>query len=249
MRVPRIALDQSLAVGDQVALSSDTAHHLLRVLRLPDGAAIRVFNGDPGDWHASLAVQGKRSAHARIERFEARTAEPPLAITLVQGISRGQRMDYTLEKAVELGVSAVLPVVMERTQAAPAGERVVRKARHWQGVLEAAAAQSGRTRQPALGAQTGFRDWLATARPDQEPCVLLDPDGDFSPASLWDPQEAPGRMTLVAGPEGGFSPAERDAARAAGCQGLRLGPRILRTETAAVAALAALQVLYGDLGM
>lgn len=248
MRIPRIGLDQPLAAGNTIELPADTAHYLLRVLRLPDGAAIRIFNGESGDWHATLAVLGKRSARARIERFEARTAESPLAITLVQGISRGQRMDYTLEKAVELGVAAVIPVVMDRTQAAPSGERVERKARHWHGVLAAAAAQSGRTRQPDLAPQTGFRDWLASVRPAQEPCVLLDPDGAYAPPGLWGTAPTPARMTLVAGPEGGFSPSERDAAGAAGCLGLRLGPRILRTETAAVAALTALQMLYGDLG-
>lgn len=249
MHIPRVPLDQRLAIGDRVALPADTVHHLLRVLRLRDGAALRLFNGEPGDWHATLEISGKRAAHARVESFEARAVEPPLAITLVQGISRGQRMDYTLEKAVELGVSAVVPVVMERTQAAPSGERIARKARHWQGVLAAAAAQSGRTRQPTLGEQTGFREWLATAQPDPaHPHLLLDPASDCGPQRLAHDRPQIERLTLLAGPEGGFSPAERDAAFAAGCQGIRLGPRVLRTETAAVAALTALQVVYGDLG-
>ncbi len=249
MHIPRVPIEQQLTIGDRVALPADTAHHLLRVLRLRDGATIRLFNGEPGDWHATLEISGKRAAHVRIESFEARTIEPPLPITLVQGISRGQRMDYTLEKAVELGVSTVVPVVMERTQAAPAGERIARKARHWQGVLTAAAAQSGRTRQPTLCEQVGFRDWLATAHPDLEhPHLLLDPASEYGPQHLAHQDAAPQRLTLLAGPEGGFSPAEREAAFSAGCQGLRLGPRVLRTETAAVAALTALQVLYGDLG-
>ncbi|MEX1081208.1 MAG: 16S rRNA (uracil(1498)-N(3))-methyltransferase [Halofilum sp. (in: g-proteobacteria)] len=247
MRLPRVAIDHPLAPGERVALPADTAHHLLRVLRLRNGAPILLFNGDPGDWHGVLEVAGKRDARVHIHRFEPRDAEAPIAITLVQGISRGQRMDYTLEKAVELGVTTVVPVVMERTQAAPAGERAERKARHWQGVLTAAAAQSGRTCQPRLAPQLGFRSWLTSARTEQEPCVLLDPDGEFRPASLW--PQTPARMTLIAGPEGGFSPAERDAAYAVGCQGLRLGPRILRTETAAVAALTALLVCYGDMGV
>lgn len=249
MHVPRIPIDEAVAIGDRVALSSDTAHHLLRVLRLPDGAELRLFNGEPGDWHATLEVGGKRTAHARIDSFEARAVEPPLDITLVQGISRGQRMDYTLEKAVELGVSTVVPVVMERTQAAPAGERIARKARHWHGVLASAAAQSGRTRQPALAEQVGFRKWLNAARPDAaHPHLLLDPTSEFGPERLFREGTQPQRLTLLAGPEGGFSPKEREAAAAAGCRGLRLGPRVLRTETAAVAALTALQVLYGDLG-
>lgn len=249
MNVPRIPIDETLAVGDRVALTSDTAHHLLRVLRLPDGAALRLFNGAAGDWHATLEVGGKRTAHARIGSFEPRVAEPPLDITLVQGISRGQRMDYTLEKAVELGVSTVVPVVMERTQAAPAGERIARKARHWQGVLAAAAAQSGRTRQPTLAEQRSFHEWLAAAHPDTaHPHLLLDPASKCGPECLASEGVQPTQLTLLAGPEGGFSPAEREAAFAAGCRGLRLGPRVLRTETAAVAALTALQVIYGDLG-
>lgn len=244
MRVPRIPVEVELAEGATLELAGDDAHHLLRVLRLSDGAAVRLFNGAPGDWHGTLAVGPRRRAWVRVERFEARPVEPALQVTLVQGIARGQRMDYMLQKSVELGVSAVVPVVMERTQAAPAGERIAKKARHWRGVIAAAAAQAGRTRMPALAPQTGFRDWLAHADPDDHPHVLLDPDASAGPAGL----SAPQRLTLLAGPEGGFAPAERETAYAAGCTGMRLGPRVLRTETAAVAALAALQALHGDLG-
>lgn len=244
MRVPRAPIDAALAAGERVELPPDTVHHCLRVLRLRDGAALRLFNGAAGDWHARLVVTGKRSAVAEIDSFEPRAVESPLAITLVQGISRGQRMDYTLEKSVELGVTRVVPVVMERSHGAPAGERVARKARHWAGVLAAAAAQSGRTRVPALSQQLGFRAWLETAAPGAHPHVLLDPGAHHGPRGL-DPG---GELTLLAGPEGGFSPAEREAAYAAGCTGMRLGPRVLRTETAAVAALAALQAVHGDLG-
>ncbi|MDZ7788714.1 MAG: 16S rRNA (uracil(1498)-N(3))-methyltransferase [Halofilum sp. (in: g-proteobacteria)] len=244
MRVPRAHIEAELAAGMRVALPEATAHHFLRVLRLPDGAAIRLFNGAPGDWHGQLIVEGKQRASAQIESFEASATESPLELTLVQGISRGQRMDYTLEKCVELGVDHVLPVVMERTQAAPAGERIAKKARHWQGVIAAAAAQSGRTRLPSLAPQSGFREWLEQADATSAPHVLLDPAGDRAPGGI----AATTALTLIAGPEGGFSPGERDAAYAAGCRGMRLGPRILRTETAAVAALALLQGLYGDLG-
>ena len=245
MHVPRIPIDEAVAIGDRIALSSDTAHHLLRVLRLPDGAELRLFNGEPGDWHARLAVSGKHRACAEILSFEPRAVESSLDITLVQGISRGQRMDYTLEKGTELGLSRVVPVVMERSHAAPEGERVARKQRHWRGVLAAAAAQSGRTRVPGLADQRPFADWLAEVDARAHPHVLLDPDAPRGPGGL---EGSPAALTLLAGPEGGFTARERDAAYAAGCRGLRLGPRVLRTETAAVAALAALQACYGDLG-
>ncbi len=244
MRVPRAHIDAQVEAGERVTLPGATAHHFLRVLRLPDGAAIRLFNGDPGDWHGRLIVEGKQRASAEIESFEASATESPLQLTLVQGISRGQRMDYTLEKSVELGVDHVIPVVMERTQAAPAGERIAKKARHWAGVIAAAAAQSGRTRLPSLAPQCGFREWLAQADTTATPSVLLDPAGDRAPGGI----AATTALTLIAGPEGGFSPVERDAAYTAGCHGMRLGPRVLRTETAAVAALALVQGLYGDLG-
>lgn len=244
MRVPRLHLPRELTTGTRVDLPAESSHYLLRVLRLPDGAEVRLFNGDAGDWIARIEVRGKRTATASVTAFEPRDTESPLAITLVQGISRGQRMDYTLEKSVELGVDRVVPVVMQRTQAAPEGQRVARKARHWAGVLAAAAAQSGRTYLPELVPQQDFAAWLAQADCRHHPHVLLDPGAERGPAQL----RTADAITLIAGPEGGFSPQERAAAFAAGCQGLRLGPRILRTETAAIAALAVLQALYGDLG-
>lgn len=243
MRVPRVHLPVPLSPGMTVELPAETTHHVFRVLRLADGAEIRLFNGEAGDWIGRLRIRGRREAAVSVESFETRVSESPLEITLVQGISRGQRMDYTLEKSVELGVSRVIPVVMERSQAAPEGERVAKKRRHWAGVLAAAAAQSGRTRLPELEEQTAFRDWLNVAHCAAHPHVLLDPAAPDSTHALGEPAA----LTLIAGPEGGFSPAEREAAYAAGCRGIRLGPRILRTETAAVAALAVLQALYGDL--
>lgn len=244
MRIPRVHLTGELAVGHTVELPAETAHHLLRVLRLPAGSGLRLFNGEPGDWLGELRPRGKRGAVVTVTGFEPRVVESPLAVTLVQGISRGQRMDYTLEKGAELGVRRVIPVVMERTQAAPAGERVEKKARHWAGVLSAAAAQSGRTRVPELAPQQQFGDWLQAADCRSHPHLLLDPGAARGPGGL-----APcGELTLIAGPEGGFAPGERESACAAGCLGIRFGPRVLRTETAAVAALAVLQALYGDLG-
>jgi len=244
MRVPRIHVATELAPGSRVDLPATTAHHLLRVLRLRQGAAVQLFNGEAGDWHGRLAVTGKRSAAVDVDDFVARDAESPLALTLVQGLSRGQRMDYTLEKSVELGVSRIQPVVMARSQAVPRGERIERKMAHWAGVIAAAAAQSGRTRLPALAPLVDIDTWLEARDTDAEPMLLLDPTADAGPGDL---AEVAGAATLLAGPEGGFSPAERRALDAAGATGMRLGPRVLRTETAAVAALAVLQARFGNL--
>lgn len=243
MRVPRIHLPVKLSCGESVELPDETAHYVLRVLRLRDGAQVRMFNGEAGDWVGRLHLRSKRDAAISVDDFEPRNTESRIAITLVQGISRGQRMDYTLEKSTELGISRIVPVVMERTQAAPAGERIAKKSRHWAGVLAAAAAQSGRTRMPELAEQSTFHDWLVQTDCRTHPHVLLDPQAEVSAREL----RGPTALTLIAGPEGGFAPAEREAAFASGCHGMRLGPRILRTETAAVAALAVLQALYGDL--
>lgn len=244
MRQPRIPVSGELAIGQLVPLADDQAHHVLKVLRLPAGADMRLFNGAPGDWLGNLVVTGKRTASVEINDFVAQATEPALTITLIQGLSRGQRMDYTLEKSVELGVSRVVPVIMTRSQAIPEGERRARKAAHWQGVVASAAAQSGRTRMPEVEPLQGFNDWLGAARCDHHPHLLLDPEAELRVRELTD---APARITLLAGPEGGFTPEERTMAYAHGCRGMRLGPRVLRTETAAVAALAALQAVHGDL--
>jgi len=243
MRVPRSHYAGDLALGTVAELAADSAHHLCRVLRLRDGAEVRLFNGRPGDWVGRLESRGRGGAVVHVERFEPRASESPLAITLVQGLSRGQRMDYTLQKSVELGVDRIQPLVMARSQAVPTGERLARKAAHWAGVIESAAGQSGRTRLPALAPLVGFDRWLAEAAIADEPHLLLDPDASMPAQALGHPA----RMTLIAGPEGGFAPGERERMAAAGCLGLRLGPRVLRTETAAVVALAVMQARYGDL--
>lgn len=244
MRLPRIPVTGELAIGQRVPLADDQAHHVLKVLRLPAGADVRLFNGEPGDWLGNLAVTGKRTASVEINDFVARATEPTLTLTLVQGLSRGQRMDYTLEKSVELGIGRIIPVIMTRSQAIPQGERLIRKAAHWQGVVASAAAQSGRTRVPAVEPLQAFSDWLGAAQCEHHPHLLLDPEAELRVRELAD---APARITLLAGPEGGFTPDERALAYAGGCRGMRLGPRVLRTETAAVAALAALQAVHGDL--
>lgn len=249
MRTPRIHLPVPLETGARVALDSATARHLLHVLRLRPGAPLAVFNGEGGEYQGILESVAGGQAVVRLERFVAREAESPLRITLAQGISRGERMDFTLQKAVELGVARIVPLFTEYCQVRLAGERLERRHRHWQGIIAGATAQCGRTRLPVLERATSLTDWLA--RPghagDAESGLklMLEPRARQTLAQI---PRATGPVTLLIGPEGGLSAAEETAARHAGFIGLRLGPRILRTETAGMAALSALQALWGDLG-
>ncbi len=244
MRIPRTYVDAEIVIGERVRITEDVGHHWRRVLRLRDGARVRLFNGAPGDWEGRMIAVDKRRVDVEITGFSPREAESPLRLTLVQGISRGQRMDYTLEKAVELGVHRIVPVVMARSHAAPRGDRLTNKQRHWAGVVHAAACQSGRTRLPSVAPVQDFDAWIMAGDYDGTTCFILVPEGC---AGMGAPEPATG-TTLIAGPEGGFTPAERQRAQKAGCRAVRLGPRVLRTETAAVAAMAILQAQHGDLG-
>ena len=236
MRTTRVFHSQPLADEREFELDAGSARHLTRVLRLRTGDAFVVFDGTGFDWPATLleGTRARTGAGARV------ATESPLAVTLVQGISRGERMDWTLQKAVELGVSRVVPVVAERTTVRLDGAREDKRLAHWRGVMLAACEQSGRSIVPALAPITTFTAWLAGLA---GPALVLDPDARDGLAAQ--AGHAPA-FTLVVGPEGGLSAAEL-AARAAGCTAVRIGPRVLRTETAGVAALAALQTLFGDL--
>jgi 16S rRNA (uracil1498-N3)-methyltransferase len=162
---------------------------------------------------------------------------------LAQGISSGERMDLTLQKSVELGVAAIQPLLMRRTVVKLSGEKTEKRLRHWRGVVISACEQCGRNRIPPVDEIQDFMAWLRQQQSDGVQRYLLDPDAE---TGLRDLPRPTGRILLLAGPEGGFDPAERKAAVAAGCQRVRLGPRILRTETAALAAIAALQAVWGD---
>jgi 16S rRNA (uracil1498-N3)-methyltransferase len=237
MRTTRVFHPQPLADGVEFALDPGAARHLTRVLRLRAGDAFVAFDGTGVDWPATLLDD----ARARTGKGARRDTESPLAVTLVQGISRGERMDWTLQKAVELGVVRVVPVIAARTGVRLDGAREEKRLAHWRGVMVAACEQSGRSVVPELAPVATLDGWLATLA---APALVLDPTASAGLAEFRAHAQA---VTLVVGPEGGFSPAELAAARAAGCTPARLGPRVLRTETAGVAALAALQALFGDL--
>ena len=243
MAAPRIYLPSSLALDTEVALDARAAGHAVRVLRLRTGDALVLFNGDGYDYTAELIEIRNERAVCRVLAVRERPTESPLRIELAQGISRGERMDYTLQKAVELGVQRIVPLATERSQVKLSGEREEKRLQHWAGIILHACEQSGRSRIPELLPVQRLDQWLAT-RAKTGQALFLDPEGDMSVSNLNPPVDA---LSPLVGPEGGLSPAERELAVHAGFLRLRLGPRILRTETAALTALAALQGIWGDL--
>ncbi len=243
MRLTRSHVDAPLQVDDEITLPDDVAAHLLRVLRLQEGDACVLFNGDGHDYHARITAIGKREARAQVLSARRIDNESPLRITLLQGIARGEKMDWILQKATELGMARFLPVSSDRSEVKLDAQRADKRLAHWRGIVVSACEQSGRAVVPdvlapqALAHAAGLR----TGRG-----FILDP---FAEASLAHLQGEPLRdCTIAIGPEGGWSPRDREHLLAEGFEGLRLGPRVLRTETAGIAAIAALQALSGDLG-
>lgn len=242
MAIPRIHLPQPLASGRTVQLDERAQRHAVKVLRLKTGDSITVFNGEGGEFTASIEDTRRDGALIRIEDFIDCERESPLDITLLQGISRGEKMDFTIQKAVELGVNRIVPVTTERSQVKLSGDRLTKRMQHWWGVIIHACEQCGRNRLPALAEVQSLPACLGEHE-TQRLGLILDPFTDRTLATIQTGQA----FSLLIGPEGGLSEAERELARSQGFQGVRLGPRILRTETAAVTALSALQCLYGDL--
>ncbi|MDA1107452.1 MAG: 16S rRNA (uracil(1498)-N(3))-methyltransferase [Proteobacteria bacterium] len=260
MTLPRIYFPFPLRSGEIVTLDKQAAQHVLRVLRLAPGDALTLFNGQAlddryGEYQSKL--QDAKGA-VLVGDFIARDTESPLHITLAQAISRGERMDYAVQKAAELGVTQIVPLITEfcvvkmvapgilppATLARPCasqGERTGKRVAHWQGIATSACEQSGRVRVPGVSAPQTFADWLPAVNAGVK--LVLDPLAQTTLRQLPAPQ---GDIVLLAGPEGGLSDAEVAQAKRAGFTPVRLGPRILRTETVPAAALAALQVLWGD---
>lgn len=245
MRVIRAFVDRPLAVGATVDLPEDAAAHLVRVLRLREGDACVLFNGDGVDHDARLVAAGKRGATAEIVATRAVDLESPLHITLVQGIARGEKMDWILQKATELGVAAFAPVSSDRSEVKLDAERAAKRHTHWRSVVVSACEQSWRSRVPGVASPQPLAAALA-ALPAGGARWLLDPEATDGIATMPAPA---GIVVLAVGPEGGWSDNDRSTLAAAGFGGLRLGPRILRTETAGMAAIAALQARFGDLAL
>lgn len=241
MRVPRIYHPQPLRCGELVELEADAANHVGRVLRLGAGAELELFCGDNCRYQAVIESASKKHISAKVLKQETVDVESPLKIHLVQGISRGDRMDFTLQKSVELGVASITPIFTARCGVKLQGERLEKKLLQWQKIVIAACEQSGRNTVPRVHPAISLQQYLESA---ERPLTLtLEPSAEQSLKSA----TIPGEVSLLVGPEGGFSADEVAATHQAECLPVRLGPRVLRTETAALAALAALQANHGDL--
>lgn len=240
--VPRILVDRPLVTGERLILPGDKSHHLHTVLRLGQGAPLRLFNGDGGEYRAAIAAASRNTVQVDIGEPAPAERESPLQVTLAQGIVRGDRMDFAIAKAVELGAHIIQPLFCERGSVKLAGTRLHKKQAHWQRVAESAAEQSGRLAWPNVRPALPLTEFLHRQRAAR-PLILV-PHADTRLQEL----ERSTDTTLLVGPESGFSDDEIETAQNAGCIPLRLGPRTLRTETAGMAALAALQSRWGDLG-
>lgn len=235
-------LPDSHTVGAQVVLPAPAAHHALRVLRLGIGDAIVLFTGAGGELAATIVHADKRHATVRIDGFDPIDREPALAVTLVQAIPANDAMDYAVRKAVELGVAAIAPVVSAQGARFPDGERGDRRLAHWQQIAVAACEQCGRNRVPAVATPQHFATWLAQRNPARAG-VMLAPEATLTLPAMNRPT---GPVDVLIGPEGGFNAHEVERALQSGIIAVRLGPRILRTETAVAAALAAINLLWSD---
>jgi 16S rRNA (uracil1498-N3)-methyltransferase len=235
-------LPGSAETGAEMVLPAAAAHHAVRVLRLGVGDAIILFTGAGGELTATIRRADKREAVVRIERVDPVERESPLAVTLVQAVAANDAMDYAVRKAVEMGVAAIVPVLSERGARFPDGERGEKRLAHWQQIAVAACEQCGRNRVPVVAAPQDFGVWLGQ-RDTVRRGVMFAPDATLALPALTAPD---GVLDVLIGPEGGFNPRESERAQAVGITAVRLGPRILRTETAATAALGAINLLWGD---
>ena len=239
----RFYSSEHLATGALISLSVTAATHATRALRLNIGDKLTLFNGDGFDYSCELISVKKNEVIAKVLISQSINSESPLKITLLQGISSGDRMDYTIQKAVELGVSAIQPIATERSVVKLSAERAEKRLEHWQNIVHSACEQSGRAFVPLVFAPITLSLWLANHAQQSATRILLNPVGAIQLAKIPKPAST---IQLLIGAEGGLSQHEIDAAISQGFQSTVLGPRILRTETAALTAIASMQTLWGD---
>jgi 16S rRNA (uracil1498-N3)-methyltransferase len=242
MHTPRFHCPQRLGPGQTLDLPPDAAHHAAKVLRLGVGHEVTLFNGEGGEYRAVITHIGKNGVAVKTSAFHQQEVESALEITLAQAISSGDRMDFTLQKAVELGIRHIQPIAGERSVVRLSGERAEKRVRHWQQIVISACEQCGRNQVPDVAPILSLADWLGSL-PGGGERLTLAPD---APSRLRERSQPAGPVILLIGPEGGLTPGEIRAAASCGFVPVRLGPRVLRTETAALATLAAMQTLWGD---
>jgi 16S rRNA (uracil1498-N3)-methyltransferase len=248
MRLTRVYVEAPIAAGKRLVVEGSAANHITRALRLRSGDALTVFDGSGGEFGARIEEFRKDSVVVVVEDHRLLERESPLPLTLAQGISRGERMDWVIQKATELGTSRIVPLFTKRSVVRLDEKQADRKLQHWRAIAIAACEQCGRNRIPELAAPVDFFDVLP-AEASGATRLLLSPTGDLRIEDLGQDvrQGASKGITVLIGPEGGLEDVEQEAALAAGFKAVRLGPRVLRTETAAIAALTIIQRYFGDL--
>lgn len=240
--MPRFYISSPLAIGDLVTLPEQVAHHV-HVLRLSVGATLMLFDGGGDEYIATLQTLEKKRVTVEIKTMQSRSVELPYAITLAQALPEAAKMDWIIEKAVELGAAGIVPLAAQRCVVRLSAERAEKRAAHWQGVIVAASEQSGRNRLAHLAPLVDFSSWIA--QQDLHRRVVLTPRAEQSLAD-WSRHQPAQAVTIMIGPEGGFSPDEERSALHHGALPLSMGPRVLRTETAGLAALAVLAAAWGE---
>lgn len=244
MRLIRVYVKAPLAAGAQLELQGPAHEHVKRVLRLGAGDEVTLFNGDGHDYPSVIRELRRSATAVAVRAVASARAESPLAITLVQGVARAERMDLVVQKATELGVTVIQPVAAARSVVKLDAASRAKKLAHWRGIAIAACEQCGRARLPAVADPVPIADWLA--RPARAGLRRLQLEPDAGEALVAAARDA-ASIELLVGPEGGLTDTERDAARQTGYLSCRIGPRVLRSETASIAALAVLQATAGDL--
>jgi 16S rRNA (uracil1498-N3)-methyltransferase len=251
MRLTRVYVEAPVATGKRLVVEGSAANHITRVLRLRSGDLLTVFDGSGGEFGARIEEFRKDSVVVTVAEHRLLDRESPLPLTLAQGISRGERMDWVIQKATELGTSRIVPLFTKRSMVRLDERQAERKLQHWRAIAIAACEQCGRNKIPELAAPVDFFDVLP-ADDSGAMRLLLSPTGDLRIEDLAEVGQdlAPGvrkGITVLIGPEGGLEEVEQEAALAAGFKAVQLGPRVLRTETAAIAALTIIQRYFGDL--
>lgn len=242
MRIPRLFIDMKLVSGETVCLPREKAHHILHVLRMRVGDSIKLFNDSGYEFNSKIIALTKNSADLEIDDSSHSDNESPLNITLCLAIARGTHMDFSIQKAVELGVDSIIPVISEFSNVRLKQDRIKNKMEHWQNIIISASEQCGRNRLTKLIEPITFNECVASKIP---PIRLILHPGSSQSMSTIEVEE--NEFSMIIGPEGGFSDKELNEAESKGCRLINMGPRILRTETAVVCALSNAQYLWGDL--